>query len=251
MMNFIIYEDDKKWQQQYKNTILKIVGKSNINYTILTMDNYLSLQKNQIFHKSGKKIYILDLEVPGKNGLDFAHEIRKNGDWKSPIIVITSHEKFKNKGYTSKILMLNFIIKNKNCMKELENTLNLALDITKSYPSFNFTYDKKYYQIPYEDILYFEKNINDNYTSIITKNDTYLIKESIKKLKMQLEAIPFFFQTHQSCIINLKNIKKIDFHTNQIYFLNKKISLLSRNKKKELKVLLAKEYNYDHTKSVF
>lgn len=245
MINFIIYEDNKKWQQTYKDSILKIIGQNNIKYNITIFDKYETNLKEKINHLYGKKIYLLDLEVPGKSGLDFAREIRKSGDWYSPIIIITSHECFKNEGYTSKILMLDFIVKNENTPKLLTESIELALTINEKKESFNFTYNNEYYQIPYDDIFYFEKNLNDNYTTIITKNQTYKIKESITNLSTKFNDLTFFFKTHQSCIINLNNIEKIDFKNNIIYFQDFQISLLSRNKKKELKEVLTKEYNYD------
>ncbi len=108
--------------------------------------------------------------------------------------------------------------------------------------NFSFIFNNIFYQISYDDILYFEKNLNDNYTTIITKNSSYKIKKSITKLSEEFRDNSFFFKTHQSCIINLKNVKKVDFTQNIIYFINCKITLLSREKKKSLKEVL-KDYS--------
>lgn len=246
MINFIIYEDNKKWQQEYKNSILKIIGQNNIKYNILTIEKYNKTIKDTINNLLGKKIYLLDLEVPGKTGLDFAREVRNHGDWQSPIIIITSHESFKNEGYASKILMLDFIVKTENTNEFLNDSLNIALEINNTYDSFNFTFNNEYYQIPYDDIFYFEKNLNDNYTTIVTKTRPYKIKESITKLSTKFTELHFFYKTHQSCIVNLNNIEKVDFTNNLIYFHNCKINLLSRDKKKSFKELLTKEHAYDN-----
>lgn len=245
MMNFIIYEDSKKWQQYYKNHILKLIGNTNEKYNIQIIEKYEENSLEKIQQILGKKIYLLDLEVPGKSGLDFAREIRKNGDWYSPIIIITSHECFKKEGYTSKILMLDFIVKKDDIHDQFIESLKIALEINKEKESFNFTYNHEYYQIPYDDIYYFEKDLNNNYTIIITKNKSYKIKESITKLDSQLAELNYFFKTHQSCIVNLNNIKKVDFANNTIYFSNCQTNLLSRNSKKELKNKLEKRLNYD------
>lgn len=245
MINFIIYEDNKKWQQCYKNSILKILGHNNSKYSITIIEKYEENIKEQLDKLTGKKIYLLDLEVPGKLGLDFAREIRNTGDWYSPIIIVTSHECFKNEGYTSKILMLDFIVKNENTIEQLIESIQIALAINQNKESFNFTYNNEYYQIPYEDILYFEKNLNDNYTTIITKNNSYKIKESITKLSIKFNDLPFLFKSHQSCIINIKNVEKVDFKNNIIYFQDLSISLLSREKKKDLKDILTKGNIYE------
>lgn len=240
MINFIIYEDKTKWQEYYKNTILKIIGSKNDKYQIIVIDRYTKNISNKINSLLGKKIFLLDLEVPGKLGLDFAREIRESGDWQSPIIIITSHESFKNEGYTSKILMLDFITKNENIVKNLTEALNIALKINTTIDSFNFTYNNEYYQIPYNNILFFEKDLNNNYTLIVTEKETYKIKESITKIDDILKDTSCFYKTHRSCIVNLNKIRKVDFNENYIYFNKYKTDLLSRDKKKSLKEELMK-----------
>ena len=247
MINFIIYEDEKKWQDYFKKTILKIIGHTKDKYTILVIDKYTKEAKKKLDALLGKNIFLLDMGVPGKSGLDLAREIRDSGDWESQMIMITSHECFKEEGFTSKILMLDFI--NKSDCSHLEykitDAIMTALQIHSFKKSFKFTYNNELYQFPYQDILYFEKDLNHNYTSIVTKTETYKLKQSITKIEIELLPIPYFFKTHQSCIVNLKNIERVDFTNNRIYFMNHEIDLLSRNKKKILKEKLTKGYDYD------
>jgi two-component system response regulator AgrA len=240
MINFIIYEDKEKWQHFYKNIILNVIGNKKDKYKIIIIDKYKDDIPNKINSLIGKKIFLLDLEVPGKLGLDFAREIRNNGDWISPIIIVTSHESFKNESYTSKILMLDFITKNIDIEKNLKESLDIALKINTTIDSFNFTYNNEYYQIPYQNILYFEKDLNNNYTLIVTEKETYKLKESITKIHEMLKDTPSFYKTHRSYIINLNNIIKVDYNENFIYFKNNKCTLLSRSKKKGLKETLMK-----------
>lgn len=235
MINFIIYEDNKVWQEHYKKAILKVIEDKKEKYNILIIDKYTNEVKRKIKSLIGKNIFLLNMEVPGKSGLDLAKEIRNTGDWTSQMILITSKKHWIEKCLTSKVLMLDFINKNKNMESKLKETLIIALQIHSCNKSFSFTYNNDFYQIPYDAILYFEKNLNNNYTSIVTKNNIYKIKESIKSLESEFIFSPTFFKTHQSCIVNLKNIEKVDFSKNIIYFSNRSIDLLSRNNKKELK----------------
>ena len=247
MINFIIYEDNKKWQEYYKNCILKIIGQNNLKYNILIFEKYEKSLDEKLNNLIGKKIYLLDLKVPGKSGLDLARNIRTSGDWFSPIIIVTFHNHFKNEGYTSKILMLDFIVKNENINEQITSSLKLALKINESQLSFNFTINHELYQIPYNDIFYFEKNKNDNYTNIITKTKSYKIKKSIKELSHKFENISFLFKTHQSCIVNLNNILKVDFTNHTIYFSPPiKTQLLSRENKKYLKEQIIKRDSNDY-----
>lgn len=245
MINFIIYEDDKKWQEHYKRAILNVIGHKEDKYQILIIDKYTKEAKKKLDNLLGKNIFLLDMEVPGKSGLDLAREIRDTGDWESQMIMITSHECFKEEGFTSKILMLDFITKQDYVEDKIEEAIVVALRIHSRHKSFKFIYNNELYQIPYHDILFFEKDLNHNYTSIITPKKAYKLKQSITKIETELLSNPDFFKTHQSCIVNLKNIEKVDFSNNCIYFQNHKTDLLSRNKKKDLKEKLKKENNYE------
>ena len=238
MINFILYEEKTEWQEYYKKVINHIFLTRKEKYKILVFSNYSNEVKEKIHTLIGKNIYLLSMDALPLTGLDLAKKIRQKGDWKSPIILTTIEEEKRKKGFTSKVLAIDVLRKEKNMKTALKKALLIALQIQDRYKSFNFMYNHILYQIPYHDILYFEKDLNHNYTSIITKTHIYKIKESITKIENQVSNSPYFFKTHQSCIVNLRNIKKVDFQKHIIYFKNQEIDLLSRNKKKALKELL-------------
>lgn len=234
-MNFILYEDAKKYIDVYKKTILKLMGSNNLNYNVLVISKYDKNLKKIVSELKGNKIYLLDIEVPGKGGIELAREIRKNGDWTSPIIIVSSHDEFKSVGYTRKILMLDFISKNKSIEGNLYETLSLAQKILLTKKSFCFKERGELFQIPLEDIYYVEKCSNDNLALIITKNNTYKIRSTIQKLERELNEANDFFRTHRSYLVNIKNIRHIDFDMGEIKFSNNKLALVSRTNKKKLK----------------
>ena len=235
-MNFIIYEDEKDYVKRYKNAIHKLLGPTNLKYKIIEINEYNENTEAELEKIEGNKSYILDIEVPGKNGLDLARSIRKKGDWASPIIIITSHEEFKTVGYTGKILMLNFISKAEDLEKQLADSLETALEINMANKSLRYTSKGELFYIPYHDIIYIEKSLNDNTSNIVTKSHIYNIRKTIKELEEELSNTIDFIKTHRSCIVNLKNIKHIDFENNKIRFINnKETDLISRTHKKELK----------------
>lgn len=234
-MNFVIYEDEKAYATRYKDVIHQILASTNLNYDIIEINEYNEKNKRKLEEIDSNKVFVLDIEVPGKNGLELARKIRKTGDWTSPIIIVTSHEEFRNVGYTGKILMLNFISKNSELEKDLYETLEVALEINMANKSLRYTNKGETYHIPHQDILYIEKSLNDNTSIIVTKNHTYNIRKTIKELEQELAGAINFVKTHRSCIVNLNNIKHIDFENNIITFVNKEIDLLSRANKKTLK----------------
>lgn len=243
-MNFILYEDEDKFISRYEKTITKLMGKEKLSFKIFKIKKYNDKSSKIINNIVGNKVYILDIEVPGKNGIDLARQIRKSGDWISPIIVVTSHEEFKTVGFTGKILMLDFISKNGDIESNLIDSLSVALEITSCRPSYNFSYRGEYHSINYDDIIYFEKNLYNNSSVIVCEKDDYIVRKTISEIEEELEDTTFF-KTHRSCIVNLNKIVKVDFDNGIIHFKDFKINLLSRNNKKELKEKISglNEYN--------
>lgn len=233
-MNFILYEDEEQFVNIYEKVIDTLMGKTNNSYKIHTMNRFDKKKFDEIKDITGNKIYIIDIQVPEKNGLDFARMIRKKGDWLSPIIVLTSHKEFQVVGFTGKILMLDFIVKDSNIKNSLKDALKLALKINSSKPSFQFSYKGDYFSIPYDNIIYFEKCLNDNSSIVVCDSEDYVVRKTISEIAVELQDT-VFLKTHRSCVVNLNKVMKVDYDNGIIYFKNNKINLLSRNNKKELK----------------
>lgn len=238
MIIFVIY--DKQKGIEFKKIISNILTNKKEKYQVHVFTNYTN-EMDKMIHCSGKKIYLLNEEI---NGLKIAMQIRQLGDWNSQIMLLTN-EKSSEHLKSRKLLMLDTIYIKEMDKRQITTDIKLALHILKQHKDFKFFYNNEYYQIPYDDILYFEKDLNNNYVSIITIDTVYRIKESIKKIELKLTSVPFFFKTHQSCIVNLQKIIKIDFNANIIYFKKNQTNLLSRNKKKELKERIEKDHLYE------
>lgn len=243
MINFIIYEDEKVYRDLYISIILKLIGSMQYAYKITEIDKYDKNTMSKIKKLVGKKIFILDIEVPGKSGLDLAREIRNSGDWNSQMIVATTHEQLKNSALTSRMLMLDFITKYFDLENSLKECLELSLNIVGNHASLNFQYNGELYQIPYDDILYIEKNVDDPYSTIVTKESKLEIKKMIGALENDLKDDRRFFRTHRSCIVNLDNITSIELKNSVIWFDDKSTGLLSRDKKAKLKCMIENKAN--------
>lgn len=235
MINFIIYEDERKFREEYVSTILKVVGGKNFAYKIHEIEKYEKNTIEKINKIIGKKIFILDIEVPGKSGLDFAKEIRTLGDWDSQIIVISTHEYMKYMTFTSRLLCLDFISKYYNSSDLLKECLELSLSILNKHQSLNFQYNGEIYQIPYDDILFIERNVDDNYSTIVTKTKKIVLNKLLGTIEDELKNDSRFFRSHRSYIVNTNKIASVKLKECMIMFDNNISCLLSREKKAELK----------------
>ena len=79
-MNFIIYEDEVRFRDIYKKVIMKLMGHNNFYYNIIEFKSFNDKLHQELQKIENNKIYILDIEVEGKTGIELAREIRKLGD---------------------------------------------------------------------------------------------------------------------------------------------------------------------------
>ena len=150
MINFIIYEDEKYFYELYKIIIHKFMGPSDEQYKIYHFEEYNEKMMKFLKSLSGQNVYILDIEVKGKSGLDLAREIRKfKRSLDNQIIIATAHQDLVENAFHKKLLMVDFISK----FDSLEDRLILCF--RESYEYFNenkflsYKQDGEIFRIPY------------------------------------------------------------------------------------------------------
>lgn len=237
MINFIICEDNEYVRKMHENIISKVTMPYDFNYKIYSFDRYDNNLKKLINNFNERKVYILDLELPNKSGLDIVQEIR-NIDWESIIIVLTSHDEQEMILLKKKLLILDFISKFDNYEKRLSDTLNMIIKKVNTNKMITFKSNRELNQIKFDSIFYIFKDYESNKLKIVTEDKTYLVRDSLINISKKLDSR--FYQSHRACYINLNKIKKVDFKNSTIYFTNdKSTDYLSRNYKKDLR----KKYN--------
>ncbi len=230
-MKFVVYDDHK----EFRDTIESIIKSLNYEDSIIKLYSKYDEKLKEEIKNDQKKIYILDIEVPNSiSGLELARKIRMT-DWKSVIIMVTSHNELGYEALKSQIMLLDFISKFSPTWKtNLKNTIKKAMNKTKEIPVLILETPNMIYRIYTDDILYILRDQVERKCKIKTINDEIYFPKSIKEFSALLDDR--FFLSHRSCYINLKQVKKVDFKKLRIYFNNGEfIDYLSRDKKKELK----------------
>lgn len=148
---------------------------------------------------------LLDVEMPGINGVDFAREIRNDG-FKLPIVFVSSHTEYSIDGY--EVNALRFIDKNSmhferklyECMDktayEVENSLNAY---------YNIKLNRKLLSIPMHEITYFEVLDHDLITH--TAAGTFTERKTMAELRKNLPRQ--FVQIGRSFVVNVLQISQI------------------------------------------
>jgi len=242
MLNFIVYENDEKYRDKYFSVIDKFIGESRLAYEVIELKTASKEEFLKLNKIGANKIYILDLEMKEKSGLDFAKEIREKGDWESQIIIISSTLDTRSYYYQSELLILGIINKLYDLERFLLESIKRAHNILTSHQFIQFQKNSEIYRVPLYEILYIEKRAEEVYCSIETKTKTYVTNQTLLHLSKDLEFDPRFIRVHRNYIINTYNIRNIDFDHSMIYFDNNKKVLLSKNYKKNLKDNLQMKY---------
>lgn len=230
--------------QPYEKDIHKLIDKTfmkynfyyeyyNFNHDNKRLDNYLQ--------KDDKTSVYFIVDENG-NSLEVINKIRNKYQQHNQFIFVININNIKtqniiNNDYpfnTKIILDLNSSEKEiSNCLDYIANIVNNRKDCI-SVKSEGFI--KK---IPFEEILYIEKEANSKNCIIVGTNDNYIVKKPLKDIMLHLSQD--FIQTHRSVVINSSNIKKIDLKNKKIIFTNGVVcSLISRGYNKDLKKLICK-----------
>lgn len=236
MINFILCDDNKFVRELNEKLISRIAMPYDFNYVVHSFDKYSIKLKNLINTPSDIKIYILDLELPNKSGIDIAREIRKV-DWDSIIIILTSHNEMELSVLKQKLLIFDFISKFEDYEKRIEETVKMVVNKVNARKIISFKCNKEIHHVKLDNIIYIYRDNATDKTTIITTDNEYSIRDSLSSIVSKLDSR--FYQSHRACYINMDKIESVDFKNSIIYFTNDtSTDYLSRNYKKGLRNLL-------------
>lgn len=245
MINYIICVDSLKKLHFYKRNISNVMKKRDFTYKI-NYDLKLNKKSNKSIFSNvcGKKIYIFDYDNSNIDMLNYAKDIRNLGDDNSQIIVVLDNKLTKdiNLIEARKLYSLDIIFNDDSLVKNFNMYLDVDISILNRDKALCFKYNNELFNILYNDIYYIEKNLYNNDSTIITKDNEYTINLSINKLMKLFDKDYRFFKTHRSCIVNLDNIVSFDISNNIIRFKDREINLVSRSNKRILKDKLTDKY---------
>jgi two-component system response regulator AgrA len=164
-----------------------------------------------------KKLDVLILDVDfknnGKNGLDFAHELRKiNKDFY--LVFLSAFQKYMHISFVNKTF--DYLVKpiHPSVITDFISRLKEEFDLDKKI----FMHINKSLSIRTDDILYIEKQ--GNKAMIYTANKTY---EIIGSLNYILDLLPRNFKKcHRSYVVNENKIISIDKKNNFLSLENNK-----------------------------
>ena len=226
MVEFILLNEEEKEKVKIQESIDKVLMNYDIDYKVIKGGKLEKIMNSDSF-----KIYILE----GIKGVELAKKIRLDlDDWNSYILFIGNNFEQIIK---ERLFILDYIEKSEIFYNLLERDIKVAMKSYDKRPNqLKFTYKKTTYSIDYYKILYIEKEIENKRCLIKTKDNTFYIPISLKKLEEKLDNR--FIKCSKSYIINIEQVEYYDIKENIIVLKNKEI--LTSISKKEKKNILEK-----------
>lgn len=146
-------------------------------------------------------ILLLDIEMPGLNGVELARRVR-GSDHEVQIVFVTGYMEYIADGYD--VEALHYLIKPVDAEK-LYGVLDRAVQrLGERRESLLVEYDGRLNRLPLYEIRWAE--VQGNYTTLHAGRD-YTLKRPLKELEKQLDGS--FFRTGRSYIVNLRFVQTV------------------------------------------
>ena len=207
-MKIIVVEDEKKWNEKIVKLINQMLDEKRLEIEIISFYDYTK-ELDKIIKSKETNFYILDVELPTKNGTDITRKIRREiNDWES-LITITSVHNQKDSFLSKSLYVLGYLSKFDDFENNLKENILLGLNILESRGYINSNTG-----IGKDDILYIQREKDSKYCTIKTFDDEIRIRMSLSLLenKFHLRRIKKYL------LVNDKNI--ISNLGNEIVFKN-------------------------------
>ena len=222
-MQIAVCDDEKEIRDMFEEKIRRICPKADLTL-------YKS-GKELLLSEGSPDIVLLDIQMPGKNGMETARELRRNNK-KAIIIFVTALEDYVFEAFD--VGAFHYLVKPfddrkfekvfMDAVAQLEERKELeAVNIKRKVPSLMITTGGKHITVNSEDIIYAEV-----FDRKIVLHTIYEDIEYYGKMKeLEKKVGDGFYRSHRAYLVNFNFIKKYDATT--IYLENGQALMAKKN----------------------
>lgn len=200
-MRIAVCDDNPKELERIKGCFCRIQGYDLVCSYFDSTSTVMEILKTE---NSPYDLYILDIEMPGMNGLKLAKSIREK-DSRALFVFLTSYTRYMKDVFD--VVTFDFIEKPISDEKLLQILERAATYLNITSQHFSFGYRASRYSLKYDRILYIEKK--GRHALIHTFEDVYKTNMTLEEIWKQLNP-KSFVHIHSSYIINLYNLDRKD-----------------------------------------
>lgn len=197
-MRIAICDDEKVHLEHTKNALEEAYKSLDLLVDVYS-DSKAFLER---IPKQNYDLVILDIEMPGMNGIETARRLRAYSD-KTAIVFLTSHVEYAIEGY--EVNALRYMTKPASAEKLSEVITYLVEQKKKSKRLFIRDVEDTV-AVNVSDILYMEAQ-NQN-IRIVTQEESYRNRYNLADYEQEL-AVFGFFRIHRSYLVNLAHVMRI------------------------------------------
>ena len=200
-MRIAVCDDNPKELERIKGCFCRIQGYDLVCSYFDSTSTVMEILKTE---NSPYDLYILDIEMPGMNGLKLAKSIREK-DSRALFVFLTSYTRYMKDVFD--VVTFDFIERPISDEKPLQILERAATYLNITSQHFSFGYRASRYSLKYDRILYIEKK--GRQALIHTFEDVYKTNMTLEEIWKQLNP-KSFVHIHSSYIINLYNLDRKD-----------------------------------------
>lgn len=196
MISVAICEDSRPVQAHLEALITGFLPEFSVDVFSSGEDLLACLSREKI-HFS---VYLMDISLPGLSGIETAAAIRREDPY-ALLIYITDYKEYVYQVFET--LPFRFIPKPVDeavFQKVLADALNYLENRTKL---FHFHIERRQYQVPLQEILYFESRLRQ--ISLHTMETVYEFYGKLSEISSSLDEL-LFVRVHTSYIVNMEYI---------------------------------------------
>jgi len=227
MLNFVICDDHPKIIKKVTNEIDKTMFNQDFDYEKHCFFDYDDKFFAKIKKLVGYKIYILDISVKTKTGIEAAKIIRKH-DLNGVIIFLTAYEEKGLEVLKNEFQILTFIVKDSEYLIKLKSAILKSLKLLDCQKYLKFSAKGINYQLLESEILYIYRETLPRKSVIVTEQTKFFINKPLQFFENLLTEN--FVKSHRACLVNKKRVSACNQRKKLIVFDNGMQTDLMRSK---------------------
>ena len=226
MLRIAICDDDQVCRATAENMIRRLAEEEALTVCVL---GYSSGEELLADYPENLDILLLDIEMPGINGIETAREIRKT-DPELTMVFMTSFAQYAIEGYTVKAY--RYLLKPLGYpsfsqeLREVFRTLYYRCD-----PDIVVRNDQGLFRLTVKDIQYAETAPN-KHVRIHSAANSVLCYQTMQSVEGLLEPYRMFFRCHTSFLINFHAVSEIT--GNDVRLISGALIPVSKHRRKDM-----------------
>lgn len=220
MFNIAVYADSKQVAEQIRGVVISHLKGQKQPFRLATHDNFEGMKR--CIDENDNDIYIMDFSDADKAAF-LAERIRRINNVSAIIVVNASIKELKKYLY----IRPSAYVEKSSDFEELSDSLNrVKEDANIKNRYFVFKCEGEIIRIPYDKISFFESNARKVTLSEVSGKSKYNFMAKLDEIQTRLPES--FLRCHQSYLVNMCHISRLDKNTHSFVLFNSNEVFISR-----------------------